>query len=89
MSISAVAREAGVSHALIHNHYPKIAEKIRKIQNRIGAIDRERRDIEDLRQRNSRLRAVVKDQGMQIARLASLNETLLIQNRMLKLKCDE
>jgi len=32
MSIASVAREAGVSAALIHNHYPGIADAIRQAQ---------------------------------------------------------
>lgn len=32
LSIAAVAREAGVSNATIHNRYPEIAARIRRIQ---------------------------------------------------------
>ena len=34
ISIASVAREAGVSSALIHNHYPAIADAIRQAQSR-------------------------------------------------------
>lgn len=37
LSISSVAREAGVSASLIHNHYPDIAEAIRLAQGAAAA----------------------------------------------------
>ena len=48
LSITAVAREAGVNPSLIHNHYPKIADAIRIKQ---GASSRQARDAkhEELR----------------------------------------
>ena len=42
LTIAAVARETGVSTALIHNHYPKIAETIRQKQ---GRSSRAMRDV--------------------------------------------
>jgi AcrR family transcriptional regulator len=41
LTISAVAREAGVSSSLLHNHYPDIAEEIRVKQ---GASSRQKLD---------------------------------------------
>ena len=41
ISIASVAREAGVSPALIHNHYPAIADAIRQAQ---GRSSRQQRD---------------------------------------------
>ncbi|SIT50333.1 TetR family transcriptional regulator-like protein [Paraburkholderia piptadeniae] len=78
LSITAVAAEAGVSASLIHNTYPDIAEEIRA---RIGRAMREQRDAKaaeldkaraDLRELRNQLR-VAKDD---LARLASVNETL-------------
>lgn len=36
LSIAAVAEEAGVSTATIHNRYPEIAEKIRQLLNKVA-----------------------------------------------------
>lgn len=48
VTIAAVAREAGVSTALIHNHYPRIAMAIREAQpvrgNRINGPSQQSRD---------------------------------------------
>lgn len=86
LTIAGVASEAGVSPALIHNCFPKIAEEIRKLQGRSSraygrvknaqlnsALERAR----ELRQHNAELEA-------QIAKLASINELLLIECRELR-----
>ncbi|WP_436296867.1 TetR family transcriptional regulator [Variovorax sp. LjRoot175] len=78
VSIAAVAKEAGVSPALIHNKYPDIAEEIRK---QSGKASRDQRDtkhrqlveardaIRDLRKQNDELL----DENR---KLASVNESL-------------
>lgn len=88
VTIAAVAREAGVSTALIHNHYPHVAEAIREVQ---GHSSRALRDVKQqelmaereknrtLRQENQALRA-------QVASLASINEVLLNENSVLTAK---
>lgn len=86
LSVSAVAREAGVTPALIHNHYPSIAEEIRM---KLGASSRERRDAarEELRlerEKTSNLRKELAETKSQIAKLASINETLLLENQVLR-----
>ena len=40
VNISTVAAEAGVTPALIHNHYPDIAERIRELQARSSRVQR-------------------------------------------------
>jgi len=86
ISIASVAREAGVSPALIHNHYPAIADAIRQAQDRSGRQQRdakheelkaERDEIRELRQDVARLR-------FDVARLASINEVLLAENAVLR-----
>ena len=82
LSISAVAREAGVTPALIHNHYPAVAELIRAKQ---GASSRQQRDHkhEELtkeRRKNAELRRELDDLRRKLARLASINEMLLVEN---------
>ncbi|HEF4761189.1 TPA: TetR family transcriptional regulator [Pseudomonas putida] len=88
VSIAAVAREAGVSTALIHNHYPKIAEAIRTVQ---GRDSRSLRDVKHQelivqRKRNRELREEIKELRSKVASLASINEMLLSENRILKSK---
>lgn len=86
LSVSAVAREAGVTPALIHNHYPSIAEEIRV---KLGASSRERRDAarDELkleREKTNKLRKELAEATSQIAKLASINETLLLENQVLR-----
>ncbi|SOE58325.1 transcriptional regulator, TetR family [Burkholderia sp. YR290] len=86
ISISSVAREAGVSAALIHNHYPSIAELIRVKQ---GASSRDHRDakqneLQAERSKSKALRAELDETKRQVAKLASLNETLIVENETLK-----
>lgn len=86
LTIAAVAREAGVSASLIHNHYPAIAEAIRV---KLGASSRELRDsarvaLKEEQQKNADLRAQITVQEGQIARLASINETLLMENKSMR-----
>lgn len=90
LSISAVAREAGVTPALIHNHYPAIAEEIR---TRLGTSSRAQRDAkhEDLKRARGANKALLKELAemrQRIARLASINETLLLENQALKAATD-
>lgn len=88
VSVAAVAREAGVSAALIHNYYPGIAESIREAQGRSSRAMRdvkhhdlitERTKSAAYRQENEELRA-------EVANLASINEVLLNKIRMLEAK---
>jgi AcrR family transcriptional regulator len=78
LSISAVAAEAGVSAGLIHNTYPDIAENIRE---KIGRATRQQRDAKaaDLKEAREKLKALREDLDAamaDVARLASINETL-------------
>lgn len=86
LSISAVAREAGVTTALIHNHYPKVAEDIRTAQ---GKATRAQRDakvelLKEERSRNRDLREQLDALKADVERLASINEVLLDENATLK-----
>ncbi|MFC5521795.1 TetR family transcriptional regulator [Polaromonas jejuensis] len=86
LSVAAVAREAGVTPALIHNHYPAIAEEIRVKQ---GASVRQQRDAkhDELkleREKNRALRQQLDEIRHQMAKLASINEVMLEENRILK-----
>lgn len=88
LSVSAVAREAGVTAALIHNHYPSIAELIRVKQ---GASSRQQRDakqsqLAEERDKNAALRRELTDLHGQVAKLATINEMLLMENKELRAK---
>lgn len=78
LSISAVATEAGVSAGLIHNTYPDIAEEIR---GQVGRSTRQQRDakaaeVKEVRGRLKNLRTERDAALADVARLASINETL-------------
>lgn len=86
LSVSAVAREAGVTPALIHNHYSSIAEEIRA---KVGATSRQQRDakvseLKDIQAKNRDLRQQLSDAGNQVSKLASINEMLLMENSTLR-----
>jgi AcrR family transcriptional regulator len=86
LTFAAVAREAGVSTALIHNCYPEIAELIREQQGRSSRAQRDakREQLRAEQDKTRELRKQLKELERQIASLASINEVLLIENRELK-----
>ena len=88
VSIAAVAREAGVSTALIHNHYPQVAEAIREAQGRSSRAQRDvkHQDLLAEREKNRMLRQENEELALKVANLASINEVLSAENRVLKAK---
>ncbi|AKA82348.1 MULTISPECIES: hypothetical protein [Pseudomonas] len=88
VSIAAVAREAGVSTALIHNHYPAVAEAIRKIQGRSSRAMRDvkHQDLIAERQKSAGYRQEIEELRAKLASIASINEVLLNDNNTLKAK---
>ncbi|MFM5878525.1 TetR family transcriptional regulator [Aeromonas sanarellii] len=91
VTIAAVAREAGVSAALIHNHYPNIAEAIREVQGRSSRTQRDlkHQELRVERERGRALRLEIEALRTKVASLASLNEVLIDENRILKSKQNE
>lgn len=90
LSISAVADEAGLSAATIHNRYPDIAEQIR---TEIGKSTRAQRDqkqleLQDAHATNRKLRDTIKELEARIVRLASENARLLTENATLSAIAD-
>lgn len=86
LSISAVGRETGVTPALIHNHYPEIAEEIRV---KTGASSRAQRDAKQeelnaIRVTNKELRNELAEMRLKVSRIASINETLMLENQSLR-----
>lgn len=78
VTIAAVAREANVTPALIHNRYPDFAEEVRKVN---GKATREQRDAKHTllvteREKNRRLREDLSKFLVELQDLASINEGL-------------
>ena len=88
VTIAAVAREAGVSTALIHNYYPGIAETIREAQGRSSRAMRDvkHQDLITERKKSAAYRQEIEDLRAKVARLASINEVLSNENDVLKAK---
>lgn len=88
VNISTVAAEAGVTPALIHNHYPDIAELIRESQARSSRVQRDAKhgELRAAKEKNRALREELDALRAQVAKLASLNEVLVVENRILKAK---
>jgi AcrR family transcriptional regulator len=86
ISIASVAREAGVSPALIHNHYPQVADAIRLEQVRQGRDKRKRRqdELKQEREKARALRTELADLRAKVACLASINEVLRFENESLR-----
>ena len=86
LSIAAVAREAGVTAALIHNHYPGLAADIREAMGRGERASRaaKNQEIGALRARARELNDEVESLRANVARLASINEVMMTENTSLK-----
>ena len=86
VTIAAVAREAGVSTTLIHNHYPKIAEAIREAQGRSSRAKREAKhqELTSERRKSADYRQEIEELRAKVFKLASINEVLLEEIRALK-----
>jgi AcrR family transcriptional regulator len=91
VTIAGVAREAGVSPALIHNHYPTIADAIRVEQGRDSRAQRDAKhdDLKKERERGRELRQEVADLRAAVARLSSINEVLMAKNEALRSTFDQ
>lgn len=79
-SISAVAREVGVSHALIHNNYPDLAEEIRIASGRgpKQQLEKQRSLVKQAGDRATELRAELTALKAQNRGLASENGRLIL-----------
>jgi AcrR family transcriptional regulator len=86
MSVTSVAREAGVSAALIHNHYPTIADAIRQDQRRGNRAQRyaKQQALKQERERARELRREIASLRADVQRLSSINEVLLSESAALR-----
>ena len=91
VTIAAVAREAGISTSLIHNYYPDIAEAIRETQGRSSRAMRDvkQQDLMAERTKSAGYRQEIEELRAKVASLASVNEVLLDENRVLKMKVSD
>jgi hypothetical protein len=86
MNISAVAREAGISAASIHNTYPDLAEAIREkaAYGHRSKLDTERGERRRLTEQLRRARERVRISEKELARIASENARLVSENSILR-----
>lgn len=86
VSIASVAREADVSAALIHNHYPDVADAIRQAQGRTSRAQRDAKhqELKAQRDKTRELRQEIAGLRADVDRLASINEVLLAENAVLR-----
>lgn len=86
ISIKAVADEAGVSNATIHNNYADLAEQIRLLANKDVRHQRDatQQALVEQRRKASQLRAEIIQLKAEVAEIASVNATLMLQNAELR-----
>ncbi|MEM5300195.1 TetR family transcriptional regulator [Burkholderia sp. JPY481] len=96
ISIAAVAREAGVSNATVHNRYPDIAERVRRLHAKASRLSTKAMpDTVDILHRKLREAHKEIDQlKTDLARSQSINLRLtreheLLHARLLKQKSDQ
>jgi AcrR family transcriptional regulator len=77
LSISSVAREAGVSGALIHNHHQDIAEEIRAAQGR-DSRSRSKAKNQELKEQQERYRDLLIEGRQRLADLRALGSLYLM-----------
>lgn len=90
VTISAVAKLAGVTPALVHNSYPDIAERIRAVSGKGVRAQRDAKTekLKQERERNRELRAEIAGVKQELAKVASLNLTLLSRIAILSAALD-
>ena len=90
LTIAAVAKEAGVSTATIHNRHPEIAEQVRALQGKESRRQRDQKheELQRVREANRALREENAELKADLAKLASINETLALENRVLRAERD-
>lgn len=86
LSITSVARAAGVTPGLIHNTYPSIAERIRNIAGKSVRAQRDSKHqaLMSEKEKNRLLRAENDQLLAEVARLASVNQRLIFEMIQLK-----
>lgn len=85
-SVASVAREAGVSTALIHTYFPEVAESIREKGGRSSRAQRDAKhaELKVAQEKIRELQATIDENRVDKAKLASINEVLAIENSDLR-----
>jgi len=85
LSIQAVADEAGISNATIHNRYPALADRIRSEVDKTvrQRLAEKQAALQKTRERATSLRDEVSELRSDLAKLASENWKLSEENRRL------
>ncbi len=95
MTISGVAREAGVSNATIHNRYPDLAEQIRELAGKAAQRDakadlqKRRGKISDYKKRIAALREEITELEQSLNDSRSVNASLQLENESLMAKLEQ
>lgn len=86
MSIAAVAREAGVSNATIHNRHPDIADMVRQLIGEVepAKMDIERNRLKECQMKLAELRKEHAQLKIDLQRSQSMNLRLLKENELLR-----
>lgn len=85
LSIAAVAREAGVSNATIHNRYPDLANKIRKLMHdthKSKSLARQR-SLQECSAKLTQARKEIEQLKSELAKSQSINLRLMKENELL------
>jgi hypothetical protein len=85
-SIAAVAAEAGVSNATIHNRYPQLADHIRKLQKEDARSEStaRRSENEELKWQIRDLRALLLERENELKKIAIVNLQMAQEVKRLK-----
>lgn len=87
LNIAAVAEEAGVSRATIHNNHPALADRIREAGNKVTRAQRDKKNTalkelrakyQALREEHLRIRKLNQDMASEMATLLTENLRLRI-----------
>ncbi|MGO4808927.1 TetR family transcriptional regulator [Cupriavidus sp. 2MCAB6] len=91
LSIAAVAEEAGVSNATIHNRHPDMAEQIRRIlkEGREAIMTEHDAHIANLRRQLGEIRKALRKRDDQIRRIKTVNLLLATEVQALREELEE
>ncbi len=95
MTISGVAREAGVSNATIHNRYPDLASRIRELSGKAAQLDakamlsKRRGTIKRVDEQQRALRNELAEKNEELRKADSVNAALDLENQSLKAEVED
>ncbi|MDF3883911.1 TetR family transcriptional regulator [Cupriavidus basilensis] len=91
LSIAAVAEEAGVSNATIHNRHPDMAEQIRRIlkEGREAVMAEKNTEISNLQRKLAEVRKALRKRDDEVRRLKTLNLLLAKEIQALREELEE